>query len=58
VLPTAQELAAMTNAEFSAHMEKLCKTKGIEFVRNTGKRRGETWTGTWQETKDDESQTM
>jgi hypothetical protein len=48
----------MTNAEFSAHMEKLCKTKGIEFVRNTGKRRGETWTGTWQETKDDESQTM
>jgi hypothetical protein len=53
VLPTAQELAAMTNAEFSAYMEKLCKARGIEFLRNSGKRGAETWTGTWQDDDDE-----
>jgi hypothetical protein len=36
-------------------MEKLCKAKEIEFVRNSGDRRTETWIGTRQD-HDDENQ--
>ncbi|MGA8658502.1 MAG: hypothetical protein WB586_20365 [Chthoniobacterales bacterium] len=49
---TAEEIRAMTNAEFSAYMENLCKAKGIEFAGDNGKRRGEIWTGTWQDDDD------
>ncbi len=47
--PTVEEIRAMTNAEFSAYIEKLCRAKGTKFVRDRGKRRAETWTATWQD---------
>jgi hypothetical protein len=48
---TAEHIRAMTNIEFTAHMEKLCRAKGIG--RSGGECRGETWTGTWQDNDDE-----
>lgn len=38
-----ERLRQMSTEEFSKHMEKLCKAKGVKFHRSSEDKGGETW---------------